>query len=147
VTGERRIDGTLPVAYRYTPGVGNTAFFTALRDRGAFLGSRCPSCELTYVPARVFCERCFAALDADTPCGPGGTVESCTSLHVDVDDRPLAAPERYGLIRLDGADTVLLHRLLDGEGWEPAIGDRVVAVLHPDREGWITDIEGFVRQA
>jgi hypothetical protein len=36
----RRIEGEIPVAFRYTPGVGNTAFFEALRDRGVLLGSR-----------------------------------------------------------------------------------------------------------
>jgi uncharacterized OB-fold protein len=145
VTGERRIEGTLPVAFRYTPGVGNTVFFTALRDRGTFLGSRCAACDVTYLPARVFCERCLAELEPDTTCGPGGTLESWTTLHVEVDGGPLAAPERFGLVRLDGADTVLLHRLLADEGWEPAIGDRVVAVLADERGAGITDLEGFAR--
>ena len=45
-------------------------------------------------------------------------------------------------MRLDGADTVLLHRLLDTDG-EPAIGDRVRAVFAPLREGSILDVEGF----
>ena len=35
----RTIDGGLPVAFHYTPGVGNTAFFEALRDRGVLLGA------------------------------------------------------------------------------------------------------------
>lgn len=145
MTGDRRIEGTLPVAFRYTPGVGNGAFFVALRDEGTFLGSRCPSCDVTYLPARVFCERCLAELDPDTRCGPGGTLESWTTVHVDVDGRPLAGPERYGLVRLDGADTVLLHRLLADEGWEPAIGDRVIAVLGPEPDARINDLMGFRR--
>ena len=61
---------------------------------------------------------------------------------MDVDDRPLDRPVTYGLVRLDGADTVLLHRLLD-TGGEPAIGDRVRAVFAPDREGSMLDMEGF----
>ena len=43
----------------------------------------------------------------------GGEVESFTVAHVDVDDRQLDPPVTWGLVRLDGADTVLLHRLLD----------------------------------
>jgi len=147
VTGARRVEGTLPVAFRYTPGLGNGAFFAALRDDGILLGSRCPSCEVTYLPARVFCERCLGELEPDTPCGPHGSLESFTTLHVDVDDRPLSHPERYGLVRLDGADTVLLHRLLPSDGWEPAIGDRVAPVLRAVRDGMITDIEGFARSS
>ena len=62
----RTVHGELPVAFHYTPGVGNTAFFEALRDRGVLLGSRCEACGVTYLPARIFCERCFAELTADT---------------------------------------------------------------------------------
>jgi uncharacterized OB-fold protein len=135
----RRIEGGLPVAFRYTPGVGNTAFLEALRDRGVFLGSRCEDCNVTYLPARIFCERCLASLTPDTECGPEGTLESWTVAHHDVDGNTLDAPVTYALVRLDGADTVLLHRLLA----PAAIGARVRAVVAPDRSASIHDIEGF----
>lgn len=137
-----KIPGELSVSFRYTPGVGNTAFFEALRDRGVFLGSRCVSCEVTYLPARVFCERCLAELTADTECGPSGELLSWTVVRLDVDDQPLDRSVTYGLIRLDGADTAFLHRLVDGDG-DPVIGSRVSAVLAPTRDGSILDVEGF----
>lgn len=137
-----KIPGELSVSFRYTPGVGNTAFFEALRDRGVFLGSRCDDCGVTYLPARIFCERCLAELEASVECSPQGELLSWTVVRVDVDDHALDRPVTYGLIRLDGADTVLLHRLLDLDG-DPAIGMRVRAVLAPDREGSILDVEGF----
>jgi uncharacterized OB-fold protein len=137
----RTVDGGLPVSFHYTPGVGNTAFFEALRDRGVLLGSKCVSCAITYLPARIFCERCFAELAADTECGPGGTLESFTVGHVGIDAEPLDAPAQIGLVKLDGADTVLMH-LLIGEGpWE--IGTRVEAVVKREREGSVLDVEGF----
>jgi uncharacterized protein len=139
----RPIRGGMPVAYHYTPGVGNEAFFEALRERGAFLGSRCTACEVTYVPARIFCERCFAALEPDTDVGPEGTLESFTTGTTGIDGESLAAPVSLGLVRLDGADTVLLHKLLDVD--EPEIGMRVVAVLAQVRAGSILDVEGFRR--
>ena len=108
-----KIPGELSVSFRYTPGVGNTAFFEALRDRGVFLGSRCHDCGVTYVPARIFCERCLAELEPIEECGPEGELISWTVARVDVDDRPLDEPVTYGLVRLDGADTVFLHRLID----------------------------------
>ena len=86
----------MPVAFRYTPGVANTAFFEALRDRGVLLGSRCGACSVTYLPARVFCERCFAELSPDAECGPGGTLESFTVGHVDVDGDRLDEPVAIG---------------------------------------------------
>lgn len=137
----RRVHGDLPVAFHYTPGVGNTAFFQALRDRGVLLGSRCEACAVTYLPARIFCERCFAELAADRECGPGGTLESFTVGHVGIDGEVLDAPTPVGLVRLDGTDTVLMHHLLGDGPWR--IGMRVEAVVKPDRDGSILDVEGF----
>jgi uncharacterized protein len=137
-----KVPGELSVSFRYTPGVGNTAFFEALRDRGVFLGSRCDDCGVTYLPARIFCERCLAELEPSVECGPEGELLSWTLVRVDVDDHPLDRPVTYGLVRMDGADTVLLHRLVDvDEG--PSIGMRVRAVLATEREGSILDVEGF----
>jgi len=137
-----KIPGELAVSFRYTAGVGNPAFFAALRDRGVFLGSHCDSCGVTYLPARVFCERCLAELVPSVECGPEGELVSWTLVRVDVDDRPLDRTVTYGLVRLDGADTVMLHRLLDVDG-EPTIGMRVRPVLASERDGSILDIQGF----
>jgi hypothetical protein len=137
-----KIPGELAVSFRYTPGVGNTAFLEALRDRGVFVGSRCKHCGVTYLPARIFCERCLAELAPDVECGPGGELMSWTVARMDVDDRPLDEPVVYGLVKLDGADTVVLHRLVEIDG-DPEIGMRVRAVLATDREGSVLDIGGF----
>jgi len=137
----RTVRGELPVAFHYTPGLGNTAFFEALRDRGVLLGSRCEACDYTYLPARVFCERCFAELKADAECGPGGTLESFTVGYVGIDGEPLDEPVTFALVRLDGADTVLMHRLLDDGKRE--IGVHVEAVINSSRTGSIHDIKGF----
>ena len=46
-----------------------------------------------------------------------------------------------GLIRLDGADGAMLHRLLGSQGWHA--GARVRARFATDRAASIADIEGF----
>jgi hypothetical protein len=138
----RRWEGEFPVRHRYTPGVAGDVFFTALRDRGALLGSRCEACAYTYVPARLFCERCFAELAADVEVGPGGTLASFTIAFNGLDDEPLDEPVTFGLVRLDGADALFLHRILDAD--EPLeIGERVEVVLSKERTGRILDVEGF----
>ncbi len=137
----RVIAGDLPVRFRYTPGIGATAFFVALRDRGVLLGSRCGSCELTYLPARVFCERCFAELAADTECGPGGTLESFTVAHLGIDGEPLPEPVTWATVKLDGADTVMVHRLVATPA--PEIGMRITAVIREQRTASIEDLDGF----
>jgi uncharacterized OB-fold protein len=139
----RRWDGGLPVAHRYTPGVAGETFFSALRDRGVIVGSRCEECSYTYVPARLFCERCFGELNADVQVGPGGELRSFTIAFVDVDERPVESPVTYALVRLDGADAVLVHRVIE-QGDEPLeSGARVEVVLEDQRHGSILDIRGF----
>ena len=138
----RSVEGSIPIQHRYTAGVANKVFFEALRDRGVFLGSRCSSCEITYLPARMFCERCFGELSADVECGPVGTLESFTIGYVGVNGELLDEPATLGLVRLDGADSLLMHRVLEGD--QPLeIGARVEAVLNPERTGSILDLEGF----
>jgi uncharacterized OB-fold protein len=141
----RRWPGDIPVRHRYTPGVAGEVFFTALRDRGVLLGSRCEECEYTYVPARLFCERCFAELAADVEVGPGGTLVSFTIGFVGVEGEPLDVPVTLGLVQLDGADAVLLHHVLEVGDRPLEIGERVEVVLRPagERTGSILDIEGF----
>lgn len=141
----RRWEGGIPVSHRYTPGVAGAVFFEALRGRGVILGSRCAACSYTYVPARLFCERCFAELAADVEVGPGGRLESFTIGYVGVEGEPLDEPVTLGLVRPDGADAVLMHFVLD-IGDEPLeIGARVEVVVKPaeERTGSILDIAGL----
>ena len=136
-------EGQIPIRHRYTPGVAGEAFFSALKDKGQFVASRCEACAITYCPPRMFCERCFdGPLSADREVGPGGSLESFTVGSRGIEGEPLREPVAVGLIRLDGADTVLVHFLL-GEGFR--LGDRVEAVLKAkgQRTGSILDVRGF----
>lgn len=137
-------EGRVPIRHRYTPGVAGEAFFTALKDRGVLLASRCEGCGITYCPARLFCERCFAGpLEAGVEVGPRGTVESFTVGYTGVEGERLDDPVVVGLIRPDGADTVLMHFLIDTDHF--GIGEPVEAVFEPKskRTGSILDLRGF----
>ena len=97
------------------------------------------------MPARLFCERCFTELSADTEVGPGGELVSFTIVFQGIEGDPLERPETLGAVRLDGADAVLIHRMLE-PGDEPLeIGERVEVVVKPEtqRMGSILDLEGF----
>jgi len=143
----RSMPGSLPTHYRYTAGVAGQKFLAALRDEGDLLGSHCDKCNYTYVPGRMYCERCFAALpeSAWRKVGPGGTLASFTVVHVDLDGNPLDAPRTLGLIRLDGAGGTLVHDLGELGARAPRAGMRVTAVLKPkaERTGSILDIRYF----
>jgi uncharacterized OB-fold protein len=134
----------IPIQSLYTAGVGGQIFFAALKERGELVGTRCAPCAQVYLPARLFCERCFAELTEQVSVGPQGIIKSFT--FTDVRGEPVSAQSALALVQLDGATTVFLHRLLDVE--DPAtvkIGDRVAAVIKPvaERSGSILDIEGF----
>src|SRR3989442_1307201 len=58
----RHWEGNVEADYIYTSGVAGERFFVALRDEGRILASRCTSCDLNYLPPRMFCEDCFAEL-------------------------------------------------------------------------------------
>ena len=136
--------GDVPVTALYTAGLGGTIFFQALKERGELLGTRCPTCQRTYLPAQQFCERCFAELTEQVKVKPEGELVSFTQVHYDRDGNRLPTPITVAAVRLDGADTVLIHYLLRIP--EPRIGARVRLLLKPKtkRTGSILDIEGFV---
>lgn len=148
VTDPRRVHrwpGSMPVSHRYTAGVAGERFFRALRERGVFLATRCAECGVTYCPARAFCERCLAALHDEIEVGPGGVLESFTVVYRGMDGEPLAEPAVLGLVRLDGADTCLVHRVAEGDEAALEIGQPVEAVLRPEAErtGGLGDILHF----
>lgn len=139
--------GSIPLESFYTAGLGGQIFFQALKERGELVGTHCKSCKQVYVPARVFCERCFVELSEQVKVKAEGTLASFTFSFNDRDGARLAEPLVLGLVRLEGATTVLLHRML--RVTDPArvrIGARVKAVIKPkaQRTGSILDIDGFV---
>lgn len=138
--------GEIPIQGRYTCGLAGEKFFREIMDNARFVGTHCPECDYTYVPPTIYCERCFAKLDEWVEVGPEGTVQSFTVLLIAPDGSLLEEPEILGLIQLDGADSVLVHRLGKVGLDELAIGMRVKAVFKPkkEREGSILDIVHFV---
>ena len=141
----RAWEGDIPIRSRYTCGLAGERFFREIMDKGRLMGVRCPECEYTYVPPTLFCERCFSKLEDWVEVGPEGIVESFTILTVALDGSPLEEPEVMALIRLDGADSVLVHRLGGVKLDDLAIGLRVKVVFkpHKQREGSILDIAHF----
>ncbi len=142
-TQVRSVEGTFPVVFVYTAGVAGEEFGRALRDQGKFLGSRCADCKVTYVPPRTYCERCFGRLAAKVEAGPAGELVSFTETPEGTGDATGAV---WGLVRLDGADTVLVNRIAAKDPRKLRIGARVKAVFRPkkDRTGLVTDVESFV---
>ena len=134
-----------PLTGRYTYGIAGERFFREIKDNARFMGTRCPTCDLVYVPPRLYCERCFAHLNEWVEVGPVGTVATFTVLHVDLDENPLPEPQIVALVELDGADGGLIHFLGEVEPDDVYTGMPVEAVFKPaeERVGAITDIRYF----
>jgi uncharacterized protein len=134
--------GDMPVTSRYTFGLAGERFFRALREEGQILGSRCPKCDRTYVPATAFCERCLGALTEWIDVGLAGEVHTYTVLYQDLDGE-LQQPEIIVFVKF--GDGGIIHKLRDVPIDAIRIGMQVEAVLKPvdSREGNILDIEYF----
>ena len=138
--------GKIPLRSNYTAGRGGQIFFTALKQRGKLIGTRCPQCDQVYFPARSFCERCFSELSEQVEVQRAGRLVSYTLCYVNRDRTRLQKPVVLALVQPEGATTVFLHRLLGVEDQiQIKIGSQVEIVVKPKskRVGSILDIEGF----
>src|SRR4030095_8384371 len=143
---QRAWPGKIPLTSLYTAGTGGQIFFHALKTQGKLIGTRCRLCEQVYLPARSFCERCFAELKEPVEVKRTGRLVSYTLCYVDLDGARLRRPVGLGLVHLEGAPTPLLHYPLEvNDLTEVKSGCRVETVINPKakRIGSILDIEGF----
>jgi uncharacterized OB-fold protein len=131
------------VPYHWWAGETATRFFAAIRDERKFMGTKCLKCSTVFLPPRKNCIYCFTENEEWVSLGNEGKLVSYT-----VARRPLAAlpkkpPVIYGLIKLDGADTALLHMLDEVSPADLKIGMRMRAKFADERKGTIMDIEYF----
>lgn len=145
--------GIEPMVYRskinipYSWWAGETAskFFSTLRDEKKIIGTRCSACDKVFLPPRKVCPACFTENREWVSLSDEGTLLSFT-----VARRQFAAipkerkiPVIWGLIKLDGADTAMLHHLDEVKPENVSIGMRVKAVFSEVRKGCIHDISHF----
>ena len=136
---EPPLSAPLTLSFDYTRSVGPTlgAFFTALRNR-RITGVR-GSDGRVHVPVIEYDPVSYEPLTEIVPVSSVGTVLSWTWQPQPLDGQPLDRPFAWALIKLDGADTALLHAV-DGE---VKTGDRVHAHWVAEPVGAITDIACF----
>jgi len=132
---------TLEFPYKRSVGPVVGAFLTALSE-GRFVGVRTASGKVLVPPLEY---------DPDTGDATGeivdvsdtGLVEAWAWVEDPMRTHPLDRPFAWVLVRLDGADTALLHALEVASPDEVRRGMRVRARWRPERRGHITDLECF----
>ena len=132
--------------YPYTRSTGPIIgrFFTSLRDgriegiRGVDGRVHCPPTEYDPATGESWGEDAFVEV------GPGGEVTTWAWVRQPHEKHPLDRAFAWALIRLDGADTAMLHVVDAGDEGRMTTGMRVQPRWREERVGHINDIEAFV---
>lgn len=132
------------VPYAWWSGETAGAFFMALRDEKKIMGRRCAKCTKTFVPPRKICPVCFDGDMEWVEVSAQGVLESFTIVRRQLASLTRKVPVIFGLVRLDGADTSVLHYVEAGDHHEIKIGMRLKAKFCEERNGSINDIACFV---
>ena len=142
-THEPPLSAPLRLSFDYTRSVGPTLsqFFTALRGRRV-VGVR-GSDGRVLVPPAEYDPVTYDELTEIVPVASVGTVVSWTWQPEPLEGQPLDRPFAWALIKLDGADTALLHAVDAGSADAISTGARVHVHWADEPVGAITDIAYF----
>ncbi|MDQ7778467.1 MAG: Zn-ribbon domain-containing OB-fold protein [Planctomycetota bacterium] len=138
-------EGKIPMNYVYTVGRAGEKFFQEFKN-GKIFGAKCGACDITYVPPRTYCEKCFARLeDSYINVGLRGTVHAFAECHEAFDGSRKDKPSIVAIVRIDGTQGGLYHWLGKVSFSDVRIGMPVEAVFKTgkSRKGSILDIEYF----
>ena len=133
----------LEYSYKRSLGPVLGRFFTSLRD-GRIEGVRTRTGRTLVPPAEYDPADGEATSDDWVEVGPGGVVTSWAWVNEPRACHPLDRPFAYALVKLDGADTALLHVVDTGDESKMQTGMRVTARWSDERVGQVTDIASFV---
>lgn len=137
------LPGKMEVPYRTYAGPIASRFFVEIRDNKKLYGTKCAKCKKVYVPPKSVCPGCFTRLSEFVGVSDEGTVMSFTEVRYKEPVQPVDPPFITGIIKLDGADTGLVHFIGETDAAKVSIGMRVKAVFKEKREGNILDIKYF----
>ena len=143
-THEPPLSAPLRLSFDYTRSVGPllSQFFTELRERRV-VGVRGSDGRVLRAARRVSTPSTYEPLTEVVPVASVGTVLSWTWQDQPLEGQPLDRPFAWALIKLDGADTPLLHAVDAGSADAISTGARVHVHWADEPVGAITDIAYF----
>jgi uncharacterized OB-fold protein len=133
----------ITIPFSYTAGRVASRFFTELKDNKKIMGVRCRSCKKVIVPPQLICVECFEKTEDWIEVGPGGVLLNYTVVESPEQHYPIKPPFIMGIIRLDGADTNLIHFVKGIDVKRDNVNIRLVPKFAESRTGSIRDIEYF----
>ena len=138
------VDGKLALPYTYFAGRVGSKFLTTIRDEKKIMGIKCNKCKKVFVPPRQICDVCMEDIrDNWVDVQNTGEVTNFTVVRYDDKHLPKKAPYVLAMIKLDGADTSLVH-VVEGIDVDKAkAGMKVEAVFADETTNTILDIDHF----
>lgn len=130
-------------SFLVSTGVTGTTFLKEIKDNKKIVGTKCSKCGKVYVPPRLHCPDCFIKMDKWVDLSGKGTLESFTIVRYKESYHLKDVPYAYGLIKMDGADTGIVHMLGEVDLNKIKVGMRVEPVYKEQREGSFLDIDYF----
>lgn len=155
---EKQTDPTTPMHWRgdmqadylYPSGVAGDRLFKHIMKNNSFLASKCPKCNKTYFPPRLYCENCFCEIPEDNwiEVPATGTIKLHTTVTIDSYGAKLEEPRVIGIINIDNTDGSLLGVIETEKVDEDLRGLSVKVVFKPEgeREGNLKDVLYFTKK-
>jgi len=140
----RQVQGTWALTtYNFrTEATGVKLLAEGLKEK-KILGIKCPQCGTVYVPGPFYCRKCFIEIDEVVEVEHTGTVMSYAVEMADVRGNPLEEIRISAMIKLDGADTWFVGRIMGIDWKDVKVGMRVKIVWVDEPQGNFGDIARF----
>ncbi|MGD0854946.1 MAG: Zn-ribbon domain-containing OB-fold protein [Dehalococcoidia bacterium] len=135
--------GFVIMPYKYSVGSLASKFFIDLRDKKKITAAKCPKCGFVNFPPRSVCPKCFSKIEDLVELPGTGTLVTFTQVHYDSAVQAVKPPYAMGVIKMDGADTSMVHFLGDVDFKSLKAGMKLEPVFTEKRNANILDIKYF----
>ncbi len=138
------VDGKLALPYQYFAGQTGSRFLISLRDEKKIKGVRCEKCDKVFIPPRSTCERCFSDISENwVELKNTGTVTGFTVIRYEEPHQPVKPPYIMAQVKLDGADTSIVHIVKGISASQIKVGLKVKAQFAKKKTSTMMDIDCF----
>ncbi len=137
----------VPMDFTYNYRVGHylQRYLDGLKEK-KIMGAKCPQCGKVVVPPRKYCGSCNKIREEFVELSQEGTLENFTVGHVTLEKGRLdkaESPYIIGMIKLDGADNLLLCKVEGLPAGEAKAGMRLKAAWKDQAGGDYSDLDHF----